>query len=174
MSCDSSIETLKKPTITDRGCPASPRLGFERLIRGAHFRGGFSLLEVMVVLVIIGLIAGLVTINVRSRMIVAKQSAAKTEIATLVEALETYYTIEGRYPTNDEGIEALAEPTDRLAEPLLDAVPNDPWNRPYEYLSPGRERPYELVSLGADGVEGGDGADADIVSWRLKGQDGDE
>lgn len=160
MLCNAPTQTFeKKPMAFDR-----------RPLHGS----GFSLLEVMVVLVIIGLIAGLVTINVRSRMIVAKQSAAKTEIATLVEALETYYTIEGRYPTNDEGIEALAETTERLPEPLLDTVPNDPWNRPYEYLSPGQERPYELVSLGADGAEGGEGADADILSWELKGSSEDE
>lgn len=128
---------------------------------------GFSLLEVMVVLVIIGLIAGLVTANVRSRMIVAKQQAAKAEIATLAEALNTFYTIEGRFPTNDEGIAVLAEPTARLAEPLVEAVPKDPWNRPYEYLCPGREHAFELVSLGADGMEGGEGANADIVSWDL-------
>lgn len=135
---------------------------------------GFSLLEVMVVLVIIGLIAGLVTVNVRSRMIVAKQNAAKAEIATLADALDTYYTIEGRYPSNDEGLDALAESTEQLSEPLIESIPRDPWNNTYEYIYPGREHAYELISLGADGVEGGDGADADIVNWELRGGAEDE
>lgn len=131
---------------------------------------GFSLLEVMAVLVIIGMIAGLVTVNVRSHLATAKLNAAKTEIATLANAIETFYTVEGRYPSNDEGLEILTKRTENLVEPLLERVPIDPWNRPYQYVSPGRDRPYEVYSLGADGLEGGEGADADIVNWDLEKQ----
>lgn len=135
----------------------------------ARRRSGFSLLEIMVVLVIMGLIAGLVTVNVRSRMVVAKQNAAKAEIATLADALDTYYTVVGRYPSNDEGLAALTSPNEQLSEPLIESVPKDPWNNAYEYLSPGREHVYDVLSLGADGAEGGDGADADIINWQLRG-----
>lgn len=128
----------------------------------------FSLIEIMVVLVIIGLLAGLVTINVRGQLENAKRDAARTEIATLVEALELYYTRAGTYPANDEGLEALAEADAVTGEPLMKRTPLDPWGNTYQYNRPGREGPYEVVSLGADGQEGGEGADADLGSWPLE------
>lgn len=134
-----------------------------------NFRGGFSLVEIMVVLVIIGLLAGLVGVNVRGYLVRAKQNTAKSEIATISDALEAFYTEYDRYPTNEEGLAILAQPTERIAEPLLDREPLDPWRNAYVYNQPGREGPYEVLSLGADGREGGDdnSADADIVSWDL-------
>lgn len=130
---------------------------------------GFSLVELMVVLVIIGLLAGLVTINVRGHLIRGKQAAAKADIATLRDALESFYIAHDRYPTNEEGITILTQTTDRMPEPLLQSssVPKDPWGRPYQYNQPGRSGPYEILSLGADGREGGEGADQDVVSWEL-------
>ena len=132
---------------------------------------GFSLLEIMVVLVIIGMLAGLVVINVRSRMVIARQSAAKAELATLAEALESYYMIYGQYPTNDQGIDALTKKTEKLPEPLIERLPKDPWGRPYVYITPAHDRPYEVICLGADGAEGGDGADADLSSANLSQDD---
>jgi general secretion pathway protein G len=129
---------------------------------------GFSLVEIMVVLVIIGLLAGVVTLNVRHFMIKGKQSTAKMEISTICSALETFYSTYGRYPTNEEGLDVLSQKSDKLPEPLLRQMPIDPWNRRYQYNCPGQSEPYEVICLGADGREGGDGADADIVSWKLK------
>ncbi len=132
------------------------------------FRGGFSLIEIMVVLVIIGLLAGVVTLNVRGYLAKAKQNTARMEIATLSNALESYYTSTDRYPTNEEGLEVLTKKSDWQPEPLIKQVPVDPWGRGYFYNNPGKSEPYEVISLGADGREGGEGADADIVSSDLK------
>lgn len=137
-------------------------------------RAGFTLIEFTVVLALIGLLAGIVTVNVRGHLIRGKQNAARAEIATLRDALESFYTVVGRYPTNEEGLEILTTPSEQITEPLLNQSPTDPWSRPYQYNQPGRSEPYEVICLGADGREGGSGADADIVSWNLKGQGGSE
>lgn len=130
---------------------------------------GFSLVEMMVVIVIIGMLAGLVSINVRGQLVRAKRDTARAEIATIVQALEAFYTVHDRYPRSENGLEALTRPSDRLVEPLLNSTPVDPWKRPYLYNAPGRDGPFEVFSLGADGREGGDpeSADADIGSWDL-------
>jgi len=133
-------------------------------------RRAFSLVEIMIVIVIIGLLAGIVTVNVRSYLMKARQSTAKAEIATIVQALSTFYATYGRYPTNEEGLEILAKPTDKNPEPLLEGTLLDPWGHPYQYVSPGSGVPFEVISYGADGREGGEGADADISSARLKDQ----
>jgi len=146
----------REPCLSDRTSP-----------RKRNPRAGFSLVEIMVVLVIIGLLAGLVGINVRGYLIKAKRNAAKAEIATICDALEAFYTEFDRYPTNEEGLVILAESSERLPEALLDREPVDPWGRLYVYNQPGREGPYEVLSLGADGREGGEpgSADADLASW---------
>ena len=137
--------------------------------------GGFTPIEMMVVLVLIGLLAGVVTVSVRHYLVTGKQAAAKAQVASLKTAIETFNGVYGRYPTNDEGVQILTQKTERLPEPLLDAraVPNDPWGRPYQYNSPGRQEPYEILSYGRDGREGGGGEDADIVSWQLSAGPGD-
>jgi len=126
-------------------------------------RNGFSLMELMVVIVILGLLAGLVVVKTRSYLILSKQNAAKVEIAKMREALESYYAIYNHYPTNEEGINALVEPSEKLPEGLLSKVPKDPWGNPYVYNSPGKEDVYDIICYGADGREGGEGADADIL-----------
>lgn len=133
--------------------------------------GGFSLIEIMVVLVIIGLLAGVVTISTRNYMVKAKENTARVEIATICDAIETFYTIYDRYPTNEEGLAILTQTTDKLPDPLLQQQPIDPWGQPYQYNQPGRSGAYEVLSLGADGREGGaeNSAEADIGSWSLKG-----
>lgn len=133
-------------------------------------RHGFSLVEVMVVLVIVGLLAGMVAIGTRGYLARAKQGTARAEIATIGEALETYYLAHDRYPTHEEGLDVLTTTSERWPEPLLRSAPIDPWGRPYQYNTPGRDgQPYEVLSLGADGRDGGDGLDADLGSWDLKG-----
>jgi len=132
-------------------------------------RTAFTLVEIMVVIVIIGLLAGAVTLSVRAYLHKAKQNVARKDISTVVTALETFYSLHDRFPTSDEGLAVLARPSDELPEPLLAAEPKDPWGRPYQYNAPGRGgAPYEVVTYGADGREGGDGIDADISSAALK------
>lgn len=130
-------------------------------------RQAFTLVELMVVIVIIGLLAGAVTMGVRGYLISGKQSVAKMEIAKICQALDTYYAVYDRYPTSEEGIEVLAAPTEKIADALLSKIPVDPWGKPYEYLQPGRNGAFEVISYGADGREGGKSADMDISSENL-------
>ena len=127
----------------------------------------FSLVELIVVMVILGMLAGLVATRTRGYLITSKQNAAKAEISRLVQALESFYAEVGRYPTTDEGLEILASGTDSFQDGFINKVPTDPWDRPYEYLNPGSDSPYEVLSLGGDGREGGDGEDKDFSSETL-------
>lgn len=133
---------------------------------------GFSLIEFTAVLALMALLAGLITLNVRHVMVKGKQDAARAEIATLRDAVELFYNANGRYPTSDEGLAILTRKSETITEPLVPQVPQDPWGHPYQYNQPGRSEPYEIIAYGADGREGGEGADADIVSWNLKGGKG--
>ncbi len=118
---------------------------------------GFSLVEVMVVVVIIGMLAGAVTIAVGGHLETAKTNRAKSDIATIVDAVEAFRLTKGRYPTSEEGLEPL---------PLKNGL--DPWGRPYGYNTNGAQgEPFEVYTLGADGRDGGEDADADIYSWQL-------
>lgn len=129
----------------------------------------FSLVELIVVMVIIGLLSSLVAIQTRSYLIASKQNAARAEIATIVSALESFYADQSRYPTNEEGIEILAEGTNSFPDGFLKKIPRDPWGRDYEYIRPGSEAPFEILCLGGDGREGGEGGDSDITSDDLDG-----
>jgi general secretion pathway protein G len=130
-------------------------------------RAAFSLVELMVVVVIIGLLSSLVAVQTRSYLIASKQNAAKAEIRTMVDAMETFFLNQSRYPTNEEGVAILTKGTASYPDGFLKKVPTDPWGRPYEYNSPGAYSPFEIICLGADGREGGEGADADISSEAL-------
>jgi general secretion pathway protein G len=132
-----------------------------------HRRTAFSLVELMVVMVIIGLLSSLVAVQTRSYLIASKQNAARAEIATMVSAIESFYADQSRYPTNEEGIAILTQGTDSFPDGFLKKVPLDPWDRPYEYVSPAAKAPFEIICLGADGREGGQGGDADISSEAL-------
>ena len=145
--------------------------GVQRCRCRPRFARGFSLMEIMIVIVIIGLLAGVVTLNVRSYLSKAKQETARHEIATMMHAVETFNATYNRYPTNEEGLGILCKATDKFPEGLLNSktVPIDPWGHPYQYNCPGSDgSPYEIISYGADGKEGGDGYNADISSKNLK------
>lgn len=130
-------------------------------------RRGFTLVELMVVIVIIGLLAGVVTFSVRGYLITSKQNIAKMEISKVVQALETFYTINDRYPSNEEGLNVLAQASEKFPDGILTKVPRDPWGSPYQYNHPGRSVPYEVISYGADHREGGESGDRDISSAEL-------
>jgi general secretion pathway protein G len=134
-------------------------------------RRGFSLVELIVVMVIIGMLASLVAMRTRSYLIAGKQNAVKAEIANITKALESFYADQGRYPTSDEGLEILTQGTPTFPDGFLTKLPKDPWKNPYEFISPGRDSPYEVICLGEDGEEGGEGADRDISSENLDGTD---
>ena len=132
---------------------------------------GFTLIELMVVLVIIGVLAALIVPNVLDRADDARVTAAKTDIANINQALKLYRLDNQRYPTAEQGLQALViKPTSGPIpgnwKPYLEKLPNDPWGRPYQYLSPGIRGEVDVMSFGADGQSGGEGKDADIGSWQ--------
>ena len=130
---------------------------------------GFTLMELLLVLVIIGLLAALVGPTLYQRIKPAKESAARAQIENFSTALDGFYIDVGRYPTPQEGLKALRtkpEGVERWNGPYLKKeVPADPWGTQYVYNSPGRNGGYEIVSFGADGREGGENENADINSW---------
>jgi general secretion pathway protein G len=134
---------------------------------------GFTLVEILVVITIIGLIMGLVGPRVLNYLSESKVKAATIQIQSFASSLDLFYLDLGRYPTTSEGLAALVQRPGGARGwngPYLknNSVPNDPWGHPYRYRSPGERSPYEIVSLGSDGQEGGTGTAADIKSWELK------
>jgi len=135
---------------------------------------GFTLLEVMVVVVILGILAALVVPKIISRPDDARVIAAKQDIASLLQALKLYRLDNQRYPATEQGLQALvARPTSAplpanwKAGGYLERLAKDPWGNPYQYLNPGLRGEIDLFSFGADGAPGGEGNDADIGSWSL-------
>ena len=131
---------------------------------------GFTLVEMLVVISIIAMIMALVGPRVLNYLTDSKVKVAKVQIESLESALDLYYLDAGHYPTSAEGLRALLERPGGAVGwggPYLkgDAVPNDPWGRPYVYRSPGEHGPYDIVSYGSDGQQGGTGSEADITSW---------
>jgi general secretion pathway protein G len=138
---------------------------------------GFTLIELMVVIVILSLLAVLVGPKIIGRSDDAKIADAKVQIRNLETALKLYKLDSGNFPTTDQGLQALLTkptvgkiPNNYKAEGYLEnkSVPKDPWGNDYIYLSPGEHGDYDLYSFGADGVRGGEGKNADIESWNLK------
>jgi general secretion pathway protein G len=132
---------------------------------------GFTLIELMVVLLIIGVLAALIVPNVLDRADDAKATAAKTDVSNLMQALKLYRLDNGRYPSAEQGLAALVskpstEPVPSNWKKNLDLLPNDPWGKPYVYLNPGVKSEIDVMSFGADGQPGGEGKNADIGSWQ--------
>lgn len=127
---------------------------------------GFSLIEIMVVVVIVGILAALVVPNLVDRPDQARSVAARQDISTLMQALKLYRLDHGHYPANDPGLQALlGDRQGGTARVYLDTLPNDPWGAPYQYLNPGLHGEIDVFSFGADGRPAGEGNNADIGSW---------
>jgi general secretion pathway protein G len=133
---------------------------------------GFTLVEMLVVITIIGLIMGLIGPRVLNYLSESKVKAAKIQLQSFAGALDLFYLDAGRFPSTSEGLSALMQRTPGVAAwngPYLkgNSLPNDPWNHPYLYRAPGDHSPYEILSYGSDGQEGGSGIAADISTEHL-------
>lgn len=141
--------------------------------RSRRAERGFTLIEIMVVVVIIGLLAAMIAPNIIGQLDRAEINRARQDVRSIETALNLYRLDNFRYPTTDEGLEALVTNPGEQSAPnwksggYLSAIPRDPWNRPYLYLNPGQQGDFDIYTLGADGQEGGDGNNADIGNWDL-------
>ncbi len=138
---------------------------------------GFTLIELMVVIVILGILAGLIVPRIMGRPDEAKQLKAKMQIESIETALKLYKLDNGSYPTTDQGLEALTAKPDTPPVPRKwreggylekGRVPADPWGHAFVYLSPGMHGDYDIASYGADGVSGGEGKNSDINNWEIE------
>ncbi len=144
---------------------------FLPLIRRARRARGFTLIELLVVLVIIGVLGALIVPNLFSGLDEARTTAARTDINTLMQGLKRYRLDNQRYPSAEQGLDALVrKPTAGTVppnwKPYLEKLPADPWGRAYQYLNPGVRGEIDVFSFGADGQPGGEDKDADIGSWQ--------
>lgn len=140
--------------------------------RKCIYRNGFTLIEVMIVIVILGVLAALVVPRIMGRPDEARIVAARQDIATIAQALKLYRLDNRRYPSVEQGLEALVkrptvEPLPTNWKSYLERLPRDPWDNPYQYLNPGIYGEVDVLSYGADGKPGGEGVDGDVGSWAL-------
>ena len=139
-----------------------------------RYKHGFTLIELLIVMLIIGLLAALVGPRMFGKVGKSKQKAAKAQISLFETALDTYRLDVGKYPLGEQGLQALRRKPDEEEKwdgPYLPKnIPLDPWGHPYVYRSPGEHGDYDIISYGADGRPGGEGEDADIVSWKDLGK----
>jgi general secretion pathway protein G len=149
-------------------------MGEETEMRTKPGERGFTLIEIMIVVIIIGLLAALVGPRLFGKLAMAKQKSAKAQIELFGTAFDTFRLDTGRYPTTEEGLKTLREKpsgAENWNGPYLPKeIPLDPWGKPYIYKSPGEHYDYDLISYGLDGVEGGEGENQDIVSWKDVGK----
>lgn len=142
-------------------------------MRHRHSSAGFTLIEIMIVVVIIGLLATLIAPRIIGRQEEAMIVKAKADIRTLESALNMYKLDNFVYPSTDQGLEALVQKPSGAPEPrnwkgYLDRLPKDPWGNPYQYLNPGQHGAIDIFSYGADGQPGGEGENADIGNWSIE------
>jgi len=130
----------------------------------ARRQGGFTLIEIMVVVIILGILVSLIAPNIFGVLDDAEITATRVQMRNLEVALDTYRMNHSRYPTTEEGLEILKNPPGR-DRGYMDTIPKDSWNNTYQYRSPGEHGDFDLYSLGRDGKEGGEGLDADIGNW---------
>ena len=126
------------------------------------------MVELMVVVVIIGVLATVVTVSVTDYLVKGKQAAAKSEIAQIANALQLFYTEQDRYPDNEEGLTLLTKTIDGHRNGILQGDLLDPWGHAYVYAYPGLHRTFDLCTYGANGREGGTEGDTDICNWDTK------
>ncbi|WP_169802964.1 type II secretion system major pseudopilin GspG [Thauera butanivorans] len=158
-------------TIPSPAAHSAPRHSSALRFRRPQLPRGFTLIEVMIVTVILGVLAALVVPRVMSRPDEARVVAARQDIASLMQALKLYKLDNRRYPSTEQGLNALVlrptiAPLPDNWKPYVERLPADPWGNPYQYLNPGINGEVDVMSLGADGRSGGEGFDADIGSWQ--------
>ena len=168
------MSARKSAFLTQKSRSKAP--GVTRFSKSAPKKGGdsgFTLIEIMVVIAIIGILATLIVPKIMGRPDEARATAAKHDVGTLVQAFKLYRLDIGRYPTTEQGIRALVEkptsepvPQNWKAGGYLDSIPKDPWGNPYQYANPGTHGEIDVFSYGSDGKPGGTGNDADIGNWQ--------
>ena len=165
---------MHHPSITFTGsCADLPERDTRRRDRtpAARYQRGFTLIEIMVVVVIIGLLAALVAPSLIGNIDRASVNRARADIRSIETALNLYRLDNFRYPSTAQGLEALVSNPGGSAAPnwkaYLRSLPSDPWNQPYQYAYPGQRGEFDLFTFGADGVQGGENIDADIGNWDL-------
>ena len=161
----------EKGRIDMNQCDNTQHLTHRPTVWRQRVQRGFTLIELMVVLVIIGVLAALIVPNVLDRADDARATAAKTDVTNLMQALKLYKLDNQRFPTADQGLQALVTkpgtgPAPGNWKPYLDKLPSDPWGRAYLYVNPGIKGEVDVLSFGADGQAGGEGKNADIGSWQ--------
>ncbi|HEY4732281.1 MAG TPA: type II secretion system major pseudopilin GspG [Gammaproteobacteria bacterium] len=134
---------------------------YQKTVNRPSRAAGFTLIEVLVVVVILGILAAIVVPNIMDKPGKAKITKAKSDIRAIESAFNMYRLDKHVYPTTDEGLEAL------VAGEYLARMPKDPWGRPYQYLSPGAQGQIDIYTFGRDGAQGGEGEDTDIGNWNL-------
>ena len=165
---------MRQPSINLTGSRDRPAVRDARGQRGttaARGQRGFTLIEIMVVVVIIGLLAALVGVNVIPNVDRAEVTKAQADIRSIEMALNLYRLDNFRYPSTDQGLEALVSNPGEAVAPnwkaYLQRLPSDPWNQPYQYVYPGQRSEFDLFTYGADGAQGGENINADIGNWDL-------
>ena len=143
--------------------------------RGIFNRSGFTLIEIMVVIIILGILVGLIVPRLMEKPEKARMVKAQMQIESISAALKEYKLDNGDYPTTEQGLESLVEkpsigkiPKKYPDKGYLPKIPKDPWGNDYVYISPGEHGDFDLISYGADGEEGGEGKNADVQSWEIE------